>query len=226
MDFNTLTAPKSSAGSLADWINSSTIAPEAPFFVEEAQSWIYRRLRHWRMLSQPTTGTLVIGQDSIPYPPDMLEPFQFVLTGQNSSELRQKTVQEIVIAWAFDGNNNRIQQQPVIYSFNGTNIIFDSPPDSAYPYALIYYQQPPPLSADNPSNFLTNFYQRLMRAVLMMQACEWTKEANQGQYDRTYWAQQAGDELAVAQMESDRARRASIDAGVLIGAGESPLFGL
>ena len=44
----------------------------------------------------------------------------------------------------------------------------------------------------------------------MMMGAEWTKESNQGQYDRTYWAQQAAAELMEAQAQSDRARRAIV----------------
>lgn len=211
INYAILTADKNTAGSIAQWVNSSTIQNATAYIVNEAEAWIYRRLRHWQMLTAPVTGTFVVNQDSLPLPLDMLEPFFFCITGTNFQVLTQKPPQEVVQAWNYDGFGNRVAQQPLVYYFDQGNFRFDSPADQQYPYALIYYQQPASIASVN-TNFLTTLYPRLLRCACMAAACEWMKDSGQGNYDRTYWDQLAQDEIEKAQMESDRARRASVAA--------------
>jgi len=215
LDWISLTGSKSSPGSIARWINNSTLTGgsggDADLILQEAQDWIYRRLRHWRMLTAPVTGyPFTQGSDSIALPPDFLEPKLFMITGINFQTLTLKTPDEVVYAWSYDNNGNRIQQQPMIYYFDQGNFRFDSPADLAYPTALIYFQQPIMLSAANTTNFLTNNCQMLLRKAVMRAACEWTKEMSAGQYDRTYWEQVAEEEMQRIQEESDRSVHAMI----------------
>lgn len=219
MDYTSLTGAKSVSGSIADWTNDSRMTTaDAAAMVQEAESAVYRRLRHWRMLSAPVPGIMTIDQDNITTPDDFLEPFTLFVTGVHQLVMLQKTPDDVYACWSYDQNGARVQTQPLIYSFNDTNIFFDSPPDLAYPYALVYYQQPAPLSASG-TNWLTNFYPRLLRCACMTAATEWLKESGQGTFDRTYWTQQTMDELHNAQMESDRARRGVVDFGYGIGGG-------
>lgn len=197
---------------------------DAAAIVQEAESAIYRRLRHWRMLSIPTTGTMTVGNDFITMPIDFLEPFKLFVTGVNQLYMSQKTVDDVYLSWSYDQNGARISQQPLIYSFDGTRIFFDSLADLAYPYVLIYYQQPLALSGSNTTNWLTNTYPRLLRCACMTAACEWLKESGQGTFDRTYWAQQTAAEILNAQSESDRARRGVVDFGYGIGGGNPGLL--
>ena len=223
MDWVSLTGSTGTAGAISRWMNNSSItigsAGDADGILQEAQDWIYRRLRHWRMLTPPTTGTLTSGSDALTLPSDCLEPDFLVLTGTSFYRLRQKPMQEVIMSWAFDGNGNRIQQQPTIYYFDQAAIRFDSVADQPYPYALTYYQQPAVLSATNTTNFLTQYCQRLVRCACMVGAAEWAKDSGTGNYDRTYWEQAATDELDTVQRESDRARRATEAGAVMIGGG-------
>lgn len=230
MDWVALTSDKNTPGSIANWMNNSTFTIGAggvsDLILQEAQDWIYRGLRHWRMLTPPTTGTLTVGSDTLSIPSDCLEPDVLIITGTQSAKLVQKPIQDVILSWSYDGNGNRIPQQPRIYSFNQSNLCFDSPADQAYPYALVYYQQPATLSGSNTVNFLTQYCQRLVRCACMAAAAEWAKDSGVGNYDRTYWDQAAQAELARVQAESDRARRATEAGAVFIGGGSSgePLY--
>jgi hypothetical protein len=216
--YSILTGAKGTPGSIATWMNNSQIVNDTPQILSEAQSWIYRRLRHWRMFPAPVTGTLTVGNDYLTPPADMLEPAFLLTTGQYFQEITQKTYQEVVLAWNYTGTGTtRVQQQPTIYYFDQSAIRFDSPPDQAYTYALLYFQQPADLSASNETNFLTQFYPRLLRLSCQAGAAEWLKDNGQGAYDRTYWDELAQDEIEKAQAESDRAKRATVAAMVLIG---------
>jgi len=217
LTWNILTGTTNTAGAIARWLNKSTLTSgtggDADLILQEALGWIFSRLRHWKMLTPPQNGTMVVGNDQIAVPDDMLEPDFIMIAGLVNGnlyqqELQQKPINTVYRAWAFDGTGARIQQTPVIYSFNESYIQLDQQPDLAYPYVITYYQLPAALSNSNPTNFLTDKYPRLLRTVCMMMGAEWTKESNQGQYDRTYWASQAASELMEAQAQSDRARRA------------------
>lgn len=223
MDYQQLVAAKGVPGSVATWLNDSRIQPDLPEIVLEAESWIYRRLRHWKMLTAPIPGVLTINQDSIPLPADCLEPFQFWLTGIYQQGMTQRTPQEVVANWQFDGQGNRVPQQPLMFYFNQSTIFFDSPPDLAYNYVLQYFQQPQALAVSN-TNFLTQTYPRLVRCTCMAAGAEWMKDSGQGQFDRTYWDTLAQDEIEKAQIESDRARRGTVAGPILEGGGIATQF--
>jgi hypothetical protein len=233
-NWNVLTGSTNTPGAIARWLNKSTltsgIGGDADLILSEATSWIFTRLRHWQMLTSPQqdTTSVGVGSDLIPVPTDMLEPDMIWIAGIAGGqfyqqELKQKEPNDIYRFWCFDGNGNRVLQTPVMYSFNQTYIQFDSPCDLAYPFFITYYQRPVDLSALKPTNFLTQNYQRLLRVTTMMLGAEWAKESNQGQYDRTYWEQQAEDELQNVQAQSDRARRAQVQGPRFEGGGYGAL---
>jgi len=233
VDWSTLTGSSTTSGAIARWLNKSDLSSgpsgDADLILQEATGWIYARLRHWQMLTAPISGTMVAGGtgDRIAVPTDMLEPDFLMIAGVvggtfYQQELRQRQPNEIYRAWSYDGSGNRVQQQPMLYSFNQSYIQLDSVPDFAYPYVQTYYQQPAPLGGNNLTNFLTTFYPRLVRTTCMMMGAEYVKENAQGSYDRTYWAQQAQIELEAAQAQSGRARRGAVGSAII---GEVALAG-
>ena len=217
MDYNVLIAPKSTPGSIADWVNDSRIAGDAPFIIEEAMSNIFATLRHWKMQAPPITGTLQPGDTNFAWPSDMIEPFYLALTGQNKQEISQVTPQECFGRMSYDAQGNRTKRRPMVYYFDSQFIQLDAPADIAYPYMFSYFQRPAALTADNPTNFILTDFIRLARAAIMVVAVEWLKESGQGQFDRTYWLQVYTDQLTRAQAASDRAHRATIGNPVMIG---------
>jgi hypothetical protein len=214
--WQTLVGPRTQAYSIANIIGDTNIAttPELADQIQtEAFDMIWRRLRHWRMMPAPVTGALTIASDKAAIPTDMLEPAFYVITGTYSQELVQKPYQDVIGAWNFDGSGNRVQQQPMIYYFDQASFRFDSPADQAYPTALLYYQQPAPLSATNQTNFVCQYCERLLKTALMLAAAEWTKLLQAAQpIDRQYWDQAFEREAQRVQAESDRSHRA-IEAG-------------
>jgi hypothetical protein len=98
MDYNMLVGSKGVPGAVSTWTNNSRIAQDIPEIVLEAESWIYRRLRHWRMISAPLLGTLTVGADFIALPSDLLEPSFLTLTGVFQQEIYQRTAQDVMRA--------------------------------------------------------------------------------------------------------------------------------
>lgn len=220
LTWSALVGTTSTPGSIARWLNKSTLgsgaASDADLILQEATGWIVTRLRHWQMLTAPIRSTMSVGDDTITVPADMLEPDFIMIAGLASDgnfyqqTLVQKPINDIYMAWGYDGQGNRLQQTPRLYSFNASKIQMDAQPDLAYPYVFTYYQRPALLSTTNQTNFLTSLYPRLLRCACMMLGAEWTKENMQGSFDRTYWEQAAQAELMEVQAQSDRARRAAV----------------
>lgn len=214
MDWTSLTASSTSAGSIANWILHTSVQAESANIIAEAESIIYRRLRHFKMLT-PSTGTFTTSQVTLTLPSDYLEDKSFYITGTAYTKLTRKPMQEVIASYCYDGSGNRVITQPNIFFNDQSNFQFDSPADQIYPWLLYYYQQPAPLSSTNTSNFLTATYPRLMRAACMTQASEFMKDSGQGNYDRTYWVQMTQAEIEAAQQESDRSER-SLEAGMIL----------
>lgn len=226
MDYTTLIADKNTAGSLANYINHASVQSAASFIIAEAESAIYRRLRHWRMKTE-TTGNMVVGNDYIAPPTDYLEDVYFQILGAVGSQVFQQQIkrkpdQEVKKRYQLDGTGARVQQMPMIFYTSGNGgtprLKMDSPADKTYPYELTYYQQPAGLSGGNTTNFLTITYPRMLRCALMAGAAEFMKDSGQGNYDRTYWDQLAQIEIDTANAESDRQGR-SVDAGMVVTGG-------
>ena len=217
MDYVTLTSPKGVTGSIADWANTSKIEAAEPAIVQEAESFIYRRLRHWQMLVEVSGNLTVANADALTLPTNFLGVKSLYITGINFAKLTLKTDEEVKAAYQYDSSGNRIPQQPEMFYFNATNFQFDSPVDQTYPYGLVYYGQPPALSTlpAPGTNFLTTYYPRLLRCACMAQAMEYMKEAGSAPIDRSYWEQNAIAELEAAQAESDRSRRA-MEVGMIL----------
>jgi hypothetical protein len=218
--YATLIASKSTDGSISNWLNHDSVTASADTIVADAEAWIYRDLRHWRMLTS-TTGTFTLNApgtsnviDFIALPADYLEDKLLYITGTQFTRMVRKPIEEVISLYGYDGNGFRIPQQPYYYFNDQTNLKFDAPPDQTYPYLLYYYQQLASL-ATSSTNFLTQFYPRLLRSACCLMAAEFMKDAGQGNYDRTYWEQQAGMELAKAQAESDHSVR-SQDIGMIL----------
>ena len=217
-----MTGSVTTPGSIANFLNNSQVTSGAggvaDTLLQEAMAWISGSgLKHWRTLSTPQTGTLTIGQPYFAPPADLYEPNIFYLTGTNYQVMSQKTPQEVIANYSYDGNGDRIQQQPIMYYFDDTYFQLDSPPDQEYPYLLVYYKDVAELSADNETNFLTQYYPRLVRCAVMAHASEWAKDSGTGAYSRDYWVQQALMEQQAAQADSDRGRRGIEFSDVLIG---------
>lgn len=213
MSYTSLTGSQTTDGSIANWINHSSVQAVSDTIVSEAEAFIYRRLRHFKMLTS-TTGTMSLSNQFIALPSDYLEDKTLYITGVNYGKLTRKTMEEVLASYVYDGSGNPVPSMPQIYFNDQTNINFDTIPDQTYPYQLFYYQQPAALSS-SITNFLTVTYPRLVRCACMAAACEFMKDNGMGSYDRTYWDQLAEQEIVVAQTEADRSQR-SISVGMIL----------
>jgi hypothetical protein len=210
MDYNTLIGAGTTAGSLANWANSTAVTGAAPTILEEAQGWVYSRLRHWQMITS-TSGTATASTTALTLPTNFLEDKKLRITGTAAMTLTRKPLQNVIDAQTYDSTGARVANAPSYYANDGSNLQFDTMTDQAYPFTLWFYGRPALLGTASASstNFLTGKYPRLLRCAAMIGVCEFMKDNGAGAYDKSYWETEAEKELSNAQRESDMHQRSA-----------------
>lgn len=197
--YTTLVATKTTAGSIANWVNNDSFDATSVLTMAEAEIW--RRLRIFEMLERDT-GTFTISQRHIVQPSLFEAPRHLWITGQYRSKLAHKTLDQIELNIPYDSSDNEIDGLPTMFSILGTNLVFDKPPDIAYPYALVSYKSLAPLSGSNLTNILTTKYPRLLiNACLMIVFTEFLRDLQQATRHENLFEKLVND----ANVESDHA---------------------
>jgi hypothetical protein len=206
MDFNQLVSNKTVPGSICNWINRDTTP--ATEILTEAQAHIYTRLRHWRMKTE-LEDAMVYGQEFVTIPVNFIDVREFRIVGPYANRIRRGDERSVQSRYNYDASGSRVLEAPGWYYIAAEGLMLDTVPDQEYPFLLTYFGAPEDLSEDNTTNWLTRFYPRLLRSACMLLACEYEKEAGQGNLDRTYWEQIFEAERQEVQAKSDIVERAS-----------------
>lgn len=195
MDYTTLVAAKSTAGSIKDWVNADTVPSTA--ILTDAQAFIYSRLRVRQMMVS-ASGSLVVDQAYIALPTGYRDTKRFGLTGIYKAELTGVLIDELEDSYVYD-DSGRVSTKPKCFAPDATQLLFDSPPDVAYPYLWRYYGTPTALSGANETNFLTDTYPRILRMACVGFANEFMKDDE----ERAYWLALCVSEINQANAEGD-----------------------
>lgn len=196
--FSTLIAAKTTAGSLKDWLNNGTIPSEA--IVTEAQAQIYRRLRVREMQTIGTatmgTGTEVVGLDA-----EMLQFYagRLTITGTHAAVAVLKRLEDVEAQRFYNGSGVLESGKPSIFAIVGTAAHFPCIPDAGYVFRYPFYKTPAALSTATETNFLTQKFPTMLRAMCMAYAYEYLR--NPSEYDR--WLKIAEARIDQANAESD-----------------------
>lgn len=199
MDYRTLVADKQVQGSIRNWVNHDRVPPTV--VVQEAEQWLWRRLRVRQMLAT-ATGTMSISSDTIALPTGFVGIKLLWITGTNKAKLILKTEQEVELAFEYDSAGARQNNKPRIYYVSASAIQMDQTADAAYPYRMLHYKQLDALSESNPTNFLTDRAPTLLRAACMGMANDFLKDDK----EKTYWLAKAQGEINELHREDDMAR--------------------
>lgn len=169
MDYATLVAPKSTAGSLQDRINYSSL-PSAEL-VKNAQDEIFARLRV-REMRKSLTITLAQGAFSAPLPDDYLDPE--VILDQYSMEIKRIGDQRLLARRCY-ANGVLIQSIPCRFGVFDDLFQFDCAANAAMTLNGMYYAALY-VDADTNTSFLTTRYSNLFWAVLQKFAYGYRKD--------------------------------------------------
>ncbi len=211
-NYTTLVAAKTTDGSIKNWVNDSRVPSTT--ILTEAQAWIYQRLRVRQML-KTATGTLATNSDTIALDTTYRARYFFMFTGVDKAIPSSRLLDDVLSAFSYDSAGNRTTGQPTMWATDEVNIQFELRANKGYPYLFKYYGALAPLAASsNETNFLTNVYPSLLRAICLHYAYEHLKDAPK----TTYWLAKAEQQIAAANIDSDR-ELAGVEMQMQIGGG-------
>jgi hypothetical protein len=199
MDYDTLVGDKTTVGSIKYHINYERIDPVG--ILEEAQAWIYSKLRVRQMQSSASVS-IAQGASTAAYPTGYLDPLHFGIPGF-VSRLRRKDIEWFRTNLGFDETAALPEGLSTYWTDYNDLIQLNTVADQAYTASMVFFKLPDALSSSNPTNWLTIRYPTLLRRVCLMLAAETRKEFDT--FDREEArALQAIEEIKV---ESDNSLR-------------------
>lgn len=212
--YTILTGAQTTAGSIKNLTNITDLDPDT--ILQEAQNYIYRTLRVRQMLTEATgvfTASTTTGTgDAVTLPTDYLAAKTFQITGTESATLERKPDTYVRGLWTYDSSGARTQSKPRYFYADATSLRFDCCAIQAYPWIMLYYEQPDDLSSTNDSNFLSTRGVRALVAACRGFAAEFRREET----DRDYWLKIALAAVDDLNSESDLEEGAANAAGIVI----------
>ncbi|MCA1458098.1 hypothetical protein I6F35_33735 [Bradyrhizobium sp. BRP22] len=167
VNYTTLTADKSTAGSIRRWVNYSQLDVEQ--VVLEAQALIYQTLRVREMRTEFSDLNLAPGAYSVALPAGFLDP---IALQDKTHDIEMKLFPEsnIVKRRSYDESGAMIRTIPFRYAIFDEKIQLECAYEEATTLTLVGFKIPALLDADNQTNFLTNRYPHLLRVACLAQA--------------------------------------------------------
>ena len=197
MNYTTLVAAKTTAGSLANWVNRSDLP--ATEILAETEAWLYQRLRVREMVTD-AAFTFADATSSTALPAALLDPIKFqpYEWGEPLPFIHEEAFRP-----GRDSAGALFEGTPGQWTIIGTTAHVDVLCDGAFAGRLMYYAQPTALGSGNLTNFLTTRYPKLLRRACMAQAYEHMKDTQRA----IEYAQYAELDIAEAMRTNDMARR-------------------
>lgn len=172
MNYTTLIAAKTTAGSIKSQVNYSLI--ESTVVLEEAQTLLYQLLRV-REMRTLWTASFAIGASSKALPSDFLDP-KGKLRDNKYYEYIQKTEDVLMRSRIYDEDGNLDSGQPCFWAMFDEAVNFDIKFEEARTLYLPYYKKPALLAVTtNETNFLTTRYPHLLRQATNVAAHRFMK---------------------------------------------------
>jgi hypothetical protein len=178
MSFTSLSADKTSAGSIKRWVNYSEIDVEQ--IIEEAQALICQTLRVREMRHEFDPIIMSAGAASVNLPTGFLDPIALKdITNNLDLALRDE-------AWLarrrIYEDGDLVEGVPLNYAIYGEKLQFELKCQESTTLILVGYKAPAALSTSAPTNFLTSRFPHLMRQACIAQAADMMN--NDGRYQR------------------------------------------
>jgi len=199
VDYNSLTGTKTTAGSIAQWVNRTDL-PTAEI-LNEAQAWIYQRMRVREMTVLNQSFSWPLNSNSVQCPADFLDGISFQPWGWGDT---LPFSHEESMLWPTDPNTGVLQTDtPSHWTIIGLTAYVDVLCSAIFSGYLLYYGLPAALGPQNLTNWLTIRYPRLVRRVCMGIAFEFAKDTER----MNEYLQLAENDIAEAARTNDMFRR-------------------
>jgi hypothetical protein len=195
MDFTSLTADKSTSGSIRRWVNHAEVDSDA--ILEDAQALIFQTLRIREMRAESTLA-LAAGNASKALPAGFLDPIA-LYDVTNNLKLRPRSEQWLGDARQYEGGT-LIAGTPRNFTIFGEAFQFETAYDAAATLRLLSFNAPALLSGGNRTNFLTTRYPHILRAACLARAFAYRNNDERADKELTLLAAYIGKANAEADL--------------------------
>lgn len=200
MNYSSLTADKTTSGSIRRWVNHAEVDAEA--ILTEAQALIYSTLRIREMRSEFSALAMAVGDSSKALPSGFLDPIG-LWDITNNIRLRLRLESDLQSRRQYD-SGTLLSGTPYNFAIFGEALQFEYRYDVIASLKLIGFKTPAALADEtNETNFLTDRYPHLLRTACMAQAYSFRNEDERQQIELTKLAVY----IQKANAESDDAYR-------------------
>jgi hypothetical protein len=205
MSFTSLTASKTTAGSIKRWVNHSELDSEQ--ILEEAQALLAQTLRVREMRAEFSALSMSVGDSYKALPTGFLDPIG-LWDITNNFKLTLRT-EETLQGYRTYTSGTLDSGTPYNYAIFDERLQFEYKYDAIATLKLIGFKKPTLLAADNLTNFLTDRYPHLLRCACVAQAYEFRNEDERAQRELTKLAAliaktNAESDLSYRTLELDR----------------------
>lgn len=178
MNYTSLSADKTTAGSIKRWMNYSQL--DVDQIIEEAQALIFQTLRVREMRTQFDSLSMTVGDSYKALPTGFLDPLYLKdITNNIDLELRDETM----LMQMRDYEEGVLAESSAAYNYAifDEKLQFDFKYDTAATLVLVGFKAPTYVSSTNASNFLCTRYPHLLRVACMAQAADFMNNVEREQ---------------------------------------------
>jgi hypothetical protein len=170
--------------SVASWLHRSDMTAIIPDLVVLAEARIARDLRLRRQVTSATLATIAATQ-AVALPSDYLEMENLSLTsGGVDNSLEYINIERMNLNYPA-GNGDGI---PVVYTFEGSNILLGPRPDAVYSMPIYYYARMAALTV-TPTNWLLTNHPNIYLFGALAEAGDWVQDTeNVAKWEAKYKA--------------------------------------
>lgn len=162
MDYTTLVGAKGTAGSIRNQVNWDHAPAEQ--ILEDSYSWLANHLKVREMVTIKQ-DTLALGANTLALPDRFASHIKLRLYGSVDGEIDILNPEHFEQRLGFDTSGVAIAGMPSCGAIAGTTLQLDLKAQANYTYRWWHYAMPAALGPSNQTNFLTDRYSHILRAV-------------------------------------------------------------
>tara|TARA_R110002126_G_scaffold91054_2_gene216870 strand:- start:101 stop:718 length:618 start_codon:yes stop_codon:yes gene_type:complete len=181
---------------IIDYLNNMSAEQSVDTFINLVEAEMSRTVRHWRM-EKRSTADLTTQYSALPS--DFYEPVRLSLTSGSTFRLELVSQSEMM---DLRQRGDNIARRPRYYAMTDGSIEVFPTPDSTYTLEMVYYSKIVPLSADNTSNWLLEYFPDAYLYGALMHSAPFLGEDNR----LAVWSTLYGNAISAINVDSDKAK--------------------
>tara|TARA_R110001606_G_scaffold377173_3_gene536110 strand:+ start:88 stop:705 length:618 start_codon:yes stop_codon:yes gene_type:complete len=181
---------------IIDYLNNMSAEQSVDTFINLVEAEMSRTVRHWRM-EKRSTADLTTQYSALPS--DFYEPIRLSLTSGTTYRLELASQAEMM---DLRQRGDNITRRPRYYAMTDGSIEVFPTPDDTYTLEMVYYSKIIPLSADNTSNWLLEYFPDAYLYGALMHSAPFLGEDNR----LAVWSTLYGNAISAINADSDKAK--------------------